>query len=311
MASTFEQVAAAHRARLGRLMNGAERDLSDLYDEAAGEMTRKIRTAVVRLGGDSFTVHHHRVAMAQIREGQKILSARLADRLGEHSEQAQVESIRSLSADVSRLQRRYVGSEVALPIEEAATFQGLIHRRRSSLLKMHRESMARYGAETVQKMERQLSLGLLEEETPGEVSDRLDGFVDRQRYRAIRIARTETAYAYNAGHRDGIARAAKELDTLMSQWHEHADEQGRYLDDRVAVDSLAMHLQVAAPGEVFTQPARSPTPDADGETIVPESLAGDSWEFPPNRPNDRSVLIPWMKAWGQPGWRWRGRRVQM
>ena len=41
-----------------------------------------------------------------------------------------------------------------------------------------------------------------------------------------------------------------------------------------------------------------------------QSLVGLAWPFPPNRPNDRSVLSPWMADWGVPGWRYdSGNRV--
>ena len=102
---------------------------------------------------------------------------------------------------------------------------------------------------------------------------------------------------------DGIKAAAEELPDLMMRWTEHVDDEtGLPLDARVAVDSLALHGQCAVPGGLFYLPSTSPVPDADGNTIVPESLAGQTWECPPDRPNGREVLIPWRKDWGIPGW---------
>ena len=94
---------------------------------------------------------------------------------------------------------------------------------------------------------------------------------------------------------------------MMQRWSEHCDDStGMPLDNRVGVDSIAMHGQVAAPGEVFVMPSNAPAPDAKGRTEVPEQLVGLSWYFPPNRPNDRAIVQPWHPAWGVPGWRWDG-----
>jgi hypothetical protein len=123
---------------------------------------------------------------------------------------------------------------------------------------------------------------------------------------------TEMAYAYNATHRDGILECAEEVPEMMQQWLEFCDESGEPLDDRVGVDSIAMHGQVAPAGGMFYMPRTAPFPNAKGETEVYHKLVGMSWEFPPNRPNDRSVLSPWMKDWGVPGWRYsKGRRIQL
>jgi hypothetical protein len=91
----------------------------------------------------------------------------------------------------------------------------------------------------------------------------------------------------------------------MQQWVEMVGEDGQPYDDRVGVDSLAMHGQVADVDEEFTMPAKAP----NGQPVS-DSLVEESWEFPPNRPNDRAVLAPWRQEWGVPGWRYKaGKRV--
>jgi hypothetical protein len=118
------------------------------------------------------------------------------------------------------------------------------------------------------------------------------------------------AYAYNSAHADGIEESAHEIPDLMQLWQENCDDDGEPLDDRVGVDSLAMHMQVAQPGGSFFMPATSPVADAKGKTDVHSSLVGLSWDFPPNRPNDRAVLSPWMADWGVPGWEYsNGKRI--
>jgi hypothetical protein len=122
------------------------------------------------------------------------------------------------------------------------------------------------------------------------------------------------AYAFNSTHADGIEESAKEIPELMQRWEENCNDSGAPLDDRVGVDSIAMHGQVAPAGGVFTMPATAPfaTIGDYPTTAVHKSLVGLSWQFPPNRPNDRACLMPWMADWGVPGWRYAGgRRVPL
>ena len=130
--------------------------------------------------------------------------------------------------------------------------------------------------------------------------------LDGEWWRIERIVRTETSRTYNTAVHTAIQDIAKspEFAGLHGRWTEHVDDlTGRPLDNRVARDSLSLHGQVARPGGSFVMPAGA---------NVPQQFLGGSWSHPPNRPNDRAVLTPWMHAWGIPAWMIRaGRRVSM
>src|SRR5262249_19093797 len=134
--------------------------------------------------------------------------------------------------------------------------------------------------------------------------DQLPDAADREWWQGERIVRTETAWAYNAATHDSIGSLVSELPDMRLRWTELVDDStGMPLDDRVAPDSLAMHGQVALPGMRFTMPA---------DPRVDDSMWGKSWLFPPNRPNDRSRVLPWRPHWGIPGWQLvGGRRVEL
>lgn len=289
-----------HRRRLGRLAErrGVGR-IKSFYDRAQEDVARKLsRTA----GKGTFTAFVHRQTLAQLRQGQVQIARHMAGELGDLSEEAQVESLRGLSSTLGRLEQKFTGTRPVLPIDEAARFAGVIDKRRSSLLRMHDVSMANYGGALVGEMEEQLGLSLLEEETTMEAIDRVMGVAENEWWQAERIVRSETAWAYNSAHADGLEEASEELPDLMMRWSEHVDDETfEPLDKRVGVDSIALHGQLAEPGGVFTMPAETP----DGEPVS-ESLVGQSWAFPPNRPNDRAVIQPWRPGWGIPGWIYRG-----
>ena len=299
-----------HRRRLSRL---AEKrgvaQLRKLYDQALAELERKLH-ALARGMDSSFSAHQLRVFIAQIRQGQHLLAKRMLGELGDISKEAQVESLRGLSDSLHRLEKHFTGADVVLNIDEAARFQGIIDGRRQSLLRAHETSMANYSAEVVTRVEDQWALSLVQNETTTQAVQRVMDTADLNFWRAERIVRTETAFAAGAANYDGMIEAGKELDDLWMQWSEYVTDDGVPRDDRVGEDSIAMNGQVAKVGEWFTFPSTMP----DGESVPKscEKMIGQTWDFPPNRPNDRSVLLPFRKSWGEPGWQWKsGRRVQV
>lgn len=305
MPMSYSAILAEHRRKLERLIDHRGVDvIRKLYEEANAVLVAKLR----RLGSasDTFTSHIHRLMLAQVRQGQMLIVRRMAGELGDISAEAQRESLRGLISSIKKLDRQFIGVATVLPIEEAARFEGVIDKRRSSLLKQHTTSMARYGAAVVEKVEQQMALSLATAEPLTGTISRVESAIGGEWYRAERIVVTETAAAYNASHADGIKEAAKEIPSMRMRWEEHVDDSGEPMDDRVSVDSLAMHGQVASPGENFVMPPTAP----DGEP-VPPALVGQRWAYPPNRPRDRAVVGPWRREWGVPGWTWRGRRVQL
>lgn len=301
----FAEAVATHRNRLERVaVGGALSPLKKLYDEAQAAVLAKAAKLAKAKRGDTFTAHQQRIVLAQVREGQKLITQRMAGKMGPLSENAQKSALKGLTGDVARLSKKFTGAELVLPLDEAAVMAGVVAKRQPSLLRQHRTSMARYGANLVEKVEKKLAVTLLSGSSSAEAMDDVAEAIDSEWWWGERIVRTEMAYAFNAAHRDGIAES--EVAGLRMRWEEHCDAAGNPLDDRVAVDSLAMHGQVVSGGGWFVMPPTAPVPDKKGNMKVPGSLVGLSWEFPPNRPNDRAVLSPWMPDWGVPGWAWVG-----
>jgi len=309
----FLDAVSTHRNRLEKTLSGhAAAKMKKLYDEAQGQLVSKLAKSIAAGKGDTFTAYQMRIIQAQLREGQAIITKRLAGNMQPLTKMAQEKALQGLVGDVKRLHKHFTGAAITLPIEEAATFAGVIQHRASSILRANQQSFARYGVKIVTNVEKEMALSMLRGESPSDVMDTVAEVIDGEWWQGERIVRTEMAYAYNATHRDGLVEAHDEIPDLYMQWQENCDEDGEPLDDRVAVDSIAMHGQVAVPGGQFTMPSTAPSPDAKGNTIVPKGMVGRSWDFPPNRPNDRAVLTPWMPDWGVPGWRYvGGKRVSM
>lgn len=299
---TYHAIVVDQQRQLAKLINSAGlAPTRKLYQKMLDEVERKLRKA----GAGTFTHTQLRGSLAQIKLGLAGILRQMAGKVGEAAYEIGLHSARATLLDVAKLEKHYTGVLIPIPVLEAGRLHGIVVGETSSLMKVHETSMARYGVHLIGRMEGELGAAIASGDSHAEAIDRIQKVGDMEWWRAERIVRTELAYASSASQRAALHEQAGELEgDLWTRWNEHVSDTGAPLDDRVGVDSIAMHGQVAPPGGSFTQPPSTPTGEQVGESLV-----GETWEHPPNRPNDRSVLMPWRAHWGIPGWIWRGRRV--
>lgn len=277
-----------------------------IYDRAQDELVGKLAKLLKVGKQDSFTAYQHQQALAAIRVGQIELVKLLKGEMHEQTVKAHKAALTRLGRSIAVLEKKYSGAEFSMPVAEVAQLSGATQKRERSLLRIHAESINRYGIRNIERMEAQIAVSLAQGESPAEAVDRVAEIADEDWAWGERIVRTEMSYAHNSAIFDGVAAAAQELPGLMLRWSEHCADDGTPLDNRVAVDSIAMHGQVTSVGGMFVMPPVAPVPDFQGRQEVPDKLVGKAWQFPPNRPNDRSVIQPWREDWQIPGWRYAG-----
>lgn len=150
----------------------------------------------------------------------------------------------------------------------------------NSLLRDRVSSVRRYGMSMVENFEREMRVGYLAGDTQRQIVERMvaNGFVSKRSW-AWRICRTESAHSMNAAKHEA----------LRLQNEDEPDEPVlkkilATFDNRTAYDSKAVHGQVRKVDENFV----------DG--------LGRVYLYPPARPNDREVIIPWRKSWPDTGY---------
>jgi hypothetical protein len=211
-----------------------------------------------------------------------------------------IEGIQASAALLHRV--RKTGS----PLDDLATVGKIVSSRQNRLEIMRRRS----AVSLTQHLNKQVVDRLLSMPLEGaKVSDLITETgekLDQEWWQVERTVRTETSFAYNQAQADGAKYLATEPEFrgLYSRWTELIDDlSGRPFDAAVAQDSMVLHGQLALPGRSFTMPS---------DSRAPTKMIGKSWSHPPNRPNDRAVLTPWMADWGVPGWIYRGgRRIRL
>lgn len=306
MASPTQEFAAAlrqHRETLDRLLDRRSVvALKKFYDRAQDELERKLARLMRAGRKDTMTGMQAQQLLTQVREAQSVIAAQLASQFVPIAREVSGEGIRQVDATLVTLEQRFTGATLTLPLGEAATFTGIIDKRMPSLIAANASSFKRYGARVTAAIQDELAVSLATGETPLEAIERVRSKADLEWWQGERIVRTELAYAYNSAHADSIAVAGRDLRDLGKRWCEHIDDAtGRPMDDRVAEDSIVLHGQVTSNSGVFVMP-----PDER----VSAKVWNKTFVSGPNRPNDRSVTMPWRAHWGIPGWEWKnGQRV--
>ena len=279
---------------------GQERVLAQLRRAATNLERRLAAFPELRVGlADPFTAVQLRTTLAQLRS----VIRDLAQALGQVVVQGAVQAAGAAATDTVAYLRaadaafRGVGVQ-PLALREAAMLDAATVGVRSSVLRRLASSgtpaatpeqvarprevklgiLDRYGVETVGHFEQTLRTGLLERKPWGELrrdiiaeSPFLQG---APAHWATRIVRTEVMGAYGKASWEVTREAHKETGDFCKIL-------SATFDDRTGSDSYAIHGMIRRPDEAF-----------------------EWWEgaflHPPNRPNDREIVVPHRVAWEIP-----------
>jgi len=307
LARAQERVEGAFQAT-GRTLERLTRErgvrpMQQLIESAAAEMQRKVS----RLAPDdeTFTAVQQRAILAQYRMMLLDMQPRMTRVLGEVSREAQIESVRSMVKTLSLAELEFEGVTTPLPLTQAARMAGIIDKDRASLLRQHDVSVRTYGIDSITQAERYLGQSFATQRSYSETVAGLFDMVDQSRYRAERIVRTETSFAWSAAHASALDEASDIVPGLFRRWVEYVDDfTGAPLDGRVANDSLVLHGQVCFTPAGATMEARSTFLvggtggfEMPRDNRVNAKLWGKRYAHPPNRPNDRSRIVGWKVDW--------------
>ena len=248
MQSLILGIVNAHRAQLQGLIEiGGVRKLAPLYERAQVELTERL-AGLIRAGqGQTFQAHHLRIIITQVHDALTSFKAGFAGHLRDTSEMAAVLGARHLVGAIKKLERHFSGVEPVLQVEEAGVFRGLYDGIEPSLLARHNQLVARYPLGTIRRVEQNLAQSLLQSETVDQAVNRIagqGGIFARERYRAERIVRTESAYAY------GVVQQAsgRELLHQIPKLHKRIVET---MDSRTGEDSKVLNGQTVPWNEPF------------------------------------------------------------
>lgn len=222
------------------------------------------------------------------RERAEVLGADVTDSLASARRASGGLSLKHLNMQYEALVALKEGRAGFLNLDTAA----VLSRSESLLASKHRRSATRYSRDTRDWIKRQLSVGIIKNETIDQMVGRIlrmtgpkkvGEIVTREsdiavnlsrailrspRSWASRLVRTEALNAYNTVHDNAIKQMAKEDPAFMKRWDSSLDRRGC-----------------------------TTCRDLDGEVVKPGKEFSSGVMHPPQHPNCRCTVVPWMSHW--------------
>lgn len=281
------------------MLQRAQRDLEQRLRQAEG-----LRGA----GTDSFTATQLRATLAQVRDVLRTLKPDLKTTITDAAKGTAEQAVSGTVEYLRAAEQRFRGVSAPLALREAEMLDRVAKGTEASVLRRlmtdpqdpaSQGILDRYGENVVGAFEEQLQLRFLARKPWAEVRDALvqeSPFLQgKPAHWAERIVRTEVMGANNRAGWESIREASREFDDMVKVL-------SATFDNRTAADSYAVHGQIRRPSEAFA-----------------------SWyglfQHPPDRPNDRGVVVPHRLSWPLPAtlkqksdgevlarWRWEGRK---
>jgi len=257
--------------------------LESLYKEAKADLYDRLLQA----GGSSATTPtalQLRAMIAQVDAVTESLGKNLNSHLKDISKSASEMGARHGIDEFKKLEKHFTGNVPVLQIETAAQLKGLVKDTTSSLLRRYSLASSVWSNQAIQDIEQAMSVGSMAGKPTNDIIQEVmgkTGILEQERWRAERIVRTETAFAHGRSKYDAMKRTSEELGE--KKLYKRLIET---LDNRTGDDSFVLHGQTVPIDEPFRWKHKRA-----GSWVVTE------YQHPPNRPNDRAVVIPWDPSW--------------
>lgn len=289
----------AHRKTMDRLLDRTVTAPLKAVVENEAEALRKLLRRNVGYGKRLASKADLAVARQHLHQHLLRVGRAAGVSLVESTRETQTEAVRALAKFAHTL-----SPKTGTVLDDTAAVSKIINKHRKALESGRRQAGATLTQNIREAAKVELRALNLEGMSVDALSAKVREIAARQWWQIERTIRTESSIAFNTTQHTAFKALADDIPGLMMRWTELvSDVTGVPLDSRVANDSLVLHGQVAAVGSLFTMP---PHP------LAPSKMVGKTWAHPPNRPNDRSVLTPWVPGDGVPAWRWDGsKRVNL
>lgn len=278
-----------------------------LLTDAADDLRKRL-SASIRTGSTAPTSEREmRIALAQVEDVARATARQIGRTAATTAGKAAEVGASGLARYLAQAQARYGSKAAPLAIREGAMLRRAVQGAESTVLRRLATTeqalaasatsldslagepariqltnptsvLSRYSMQTIGEFEGVLSTAVVTRKPWGDVRDAL---VEKSPFLqgapgawAERIVRTETMGAYNRAGWESIRSADDDLGDMVKIL-------SATFDARTGWDSYQVHGQIRLPDEAF-------------------AWAGGFYQHPPNRPNDREIVVPHRLSWPLP-----------
>lgn len=228
-----------------------------------------------RARADSFTAQHLRGVLAQVEGAIAAMHKKLKNDMLDGATSAASLGIDNLVDEIQAFNEKFAGAVTPINLNAAL----LAKDTANHLVTKYQTNLDAYGNDLYTQIANGLFSATIGETSYSDVVGRIGRFFTAEEWKLHRIVRTELHNIYNMGKLNGMSEVADEAipDLLKTLMHPR--------DLRTGDDSLyAASLELVAPID---------------EPFIYQ-WKGKTREFmaPPDRPNDRAILVPYRQEWG-------------
>ena len=259
ISAELREVLDTQRAATQRLAEDKAREIAEVYADAAADARR----ALLSLDPESATAANYRTIVAIAEDTRATIQERLGETLTSTGTEGAVIARESLAGVV-----RVAAPNVLPTVRRIAPVEDVAAVLDDMLALHYQTSVETYGLDALRRMRGAMGAAIAKGQTVIEAAQAIADAAGIEPWRAERIARTEASYAVN--RREWADVQAIAADDPDEAWRKSLSAT---FDTRTGDDSRQLDGQAV--------PIDAPFTDVDG----------DPYQHPPNRPNDREVVI--------------------
>ncbi len=266
-------------------LRGVKR-MRGIYDDARGELELKLRRLVRSGKGDTFGAQHLRLVLGQVRDTIRGFEGKFQAHLEDTGRLAATIAPRQVTHMIGAVEGQLGRMTPVIQSAQAAVVRGVYPGVAPTLLDRYRKQTKLYGPQALVSIKDSLAHAMIQGEDVDQAVTRLvktDGIFDGQRYRAERIVRTEMSWTFGVARQRSMEELKPAVPKLMKKLVATRD-------DREGQDSKDLDGQTVPVDQPFIWHVKDSRGRPTGKVV--------RYMQPPNRPNDREVVIPWVAGWG-------------
>jgi len=256
--------------RVVQLEESEAKKLLVVYKDVRRELVDRLSLAT----DGSFTEQQLRVTLVQVTAAMQALTTRLKQQFHKSVNGLAVQSVTDLTKEIQKFSKEFEGS--IQPINLDAVF--ITQDARNFLFNQHQTSIDAYGQDVLRNVARGITQSLVSRDTLGQVVTKLNKFMLVEEFKLQRLARTELHNVYNLGKLQAMRLVKQETLPDLKKTLIHP------MDNRTGADSV--QLKALNPIVAVDKPFKF---TFNGKERV--------FMAPPDRPNDRAILVPYRKVW--------------
>lgn len=238
------------------------------------EVRQDLRDRLEAARGDSFTAQRLRGVLTQVEAAIEAMNISLLTGMKEVAYDSAIMGVEHQLVEIKKFDKHFRGAVTPINLDVLTVAEDT----NNFLLNRYESSLDAYGQDLINQLTTALTTEALAESSLSSVIGRLGQFFLGEEWKIQRIARTELHNVYNIAKMNGMSEVnEKYLPDLMKTLVHPMDK--RTGDDSKALARRNLIVPVSEPF-VYTW---------KGKKRI--------FMAPPDRPNDRAILVPYRQAW--------------